>query len=935
MKKIAVVYSVLSFVVVAAFGQVNSGLLTTLSAVAGMRDRVPIEKVYLQLDKPYYSIGDTLRFKAYLLKGDLLKASTRSGILYVELDDESNRVAKRIMVPLSSGIGWGDIALDDNNTTQGSYTIRACTNWMLNFGEDYIFKKSIYIAPVDGGTTLVKGDFKLEDHAGKDKINASVYLTDLTGKPSRLKDYQLRIFSGYKSLFKDVVNTGMDGVMRFNFDLADKTPVRNLNIQVQAVRKGLDSNIFVIPVAINRPENTDIQFMPEGGNLVAGIPVKIGFKAISEDGKGLEITGKVYDSKQREVTTFRSTHKGMGTFDLVPQAGQTYMAKVVLPGNMVKNYPLPVVNTSGTAIKIIAKGTDSLEVTLSTSNPLPIATGSKSPVTNYYLVAQTRGLICYSSVVIFNGPVIKKTVPKNLFPTGIAHFTLLNNLNQPLNERIVFIDHDDNLHVSITADKPKYTIRDSIAINIAVKDKDGKPVRGNFSLAVTDASQVRADSTGNNIISNLLLTSDLKGTVEEPGYYFNAPTPQKLTELDNLLLTQGWIGYDWKAIFNPVIQPLQHLTEPGFEVQGRLTNVFNNPLKNAAVALLQKEPMVTMETSTDNEGRFVFKGKNIFPTDSAFYLVQAKNNKGEDKNFDVGIEVEEFKPPIYSLNNDRMLPWYFNSDTILLNNTGTKMTQLKAEAEYMGEGHMLKEVNIRATKIVPGSHNLNGPGGADVIFNEKEMNADKNITLYDLLKQKFKDFHKIERNGHVSYYLDYGINHIFGLRIDGVYTASLRLPQELFMEGLKASDIKGIELMMTGTWGMAYALGMNWLPVPPPYRTGMIFIEITTYSGHGAFIKNTPGRFIYRPVDYFAPKQFYSPKYTVKNRNIAMGTDLRSTIYWVPNLITDKDGKATVSFYSADMPADYTLTLEGTDMNGSFGYSRQKIKVVSTTTAAK
>src|SRR5476651_771523 len=111
MKKIAVVYAVLSFVVVAAFGQVNSGLLTTLSAVAGMRDRFPVEKLYLQLDKPYYSLGDTLRFKAYLLNGDFLKPSLKSGILYIELDDAANKMVLRMSVPIVSGIGWGNMAL--------------------------------------------------------------------------------------------------------------------------------------------------------------------------------------------------------------------------------------------------------------------------------------------------------------------------------------------------------------------------------------------------------------------------------------------------------------------------------------------------------------------------------------------------------------------------------------------------------------------------------------------------------------------------------------------------------------------------------------------------------------------------------------------------------------------------------------------------------
>jgi len=914
-------------VVVAAFGQVNSGLLTTLSAVAGMRDRFPVEKLYLQLDKPYYTSGDTLRFKAWLLNGDFLKPSLKSGILYIELDDAANKMALRMSVPLVSGIGWGNMALVEKDIPEGSYTLRAYTNWMLNFGEDYIFKKNIYISSVNSGATLVKGAYKLESGADKTNVTAALQLTGLNGEPLRLKDMRLRVSRGYGWLFNDKLNTGMDGTLHLSFNLADKTALNKLTIQVQNAGKGADTATMLIPVILNRPEKTDVQFMPEGGNLVSGIPTKVGFKAVSEDGQSIEITGKVFNSKQQEVAAFKSTHKGMGSFELTPQPGETYTAKVNAPNNTTISYPLPAVNPAGTSLKILPKGNDSLEVTLTATADLLNASA------NYYLIGETRGLVCYTALISFKGTIIRKTIAKDLFPSGIAHFTLLNSANQALNERIVYIAHNENLHISLTTSKPDYTLRDSIAVAIAVKNKDGKPVRGNFSLAVTDDAQVNTDSLNNNMISNLLLTSDLKGNVEEPAWYFQKETPERTTALDNLLLTQGWVGYDWKAIFNPIIQQPQYRAEPEFVVQGKLTNMLNKPLKQTRVSLLQKRPLVTKDVLTDDEGRFVFKGRDVFPSDSAFYMVEAKSKSGENKGFNVGVEVDEPVFPAFAMPKQRQLPWYFNSDTTLLRNAGTKIAELKAEADYRGEGHILKEVVIKAQKIIPDSHNLNGPGGADIIVDEKDMNKAKNMSMFELLHQKFPDFHKVQVGPGISYYPDYHGNYIYDIVIDGLFISKYEIPQDLYMEGLKASDIKGIEFMTTGQFAMSYANAYVWLPIPPPFIPGMVWLEVTTYSGHGAYIKNTPGRFIYRPLPMSLPKQFYSPKYTAKNRNMAMGTDLRSTIYWHPNLITDKDGKASVSFYSADMPADYTLILEGTDLNGSFGYSRQKIKVTSTTAA--
>jgi hypothetical protein len=105
------------------------------------------------------------------------------------------------------------------------------------------------------------------------------------------------------------------------------------------------------------------------------------------------------------------------------------------------------------------------------------------------------------------------------------------------------------------------------------------------------------------------------------------------------------------------------------------------------------------------------------------------------------------------------------------------------------------------------------------------------------------------------------------------------------------------------------------------------FIEITTRTKHGPFMKVTPGTYLYKPLAFTFPKQFYSPKYNVKNKNTAVGTDLRSTVFWEPNIITDAAGKATVSFYSADKAASYSVVIEGTDMNGALGYKKAEIVV--------
>jgi hypothetical protein len=955
MKWLFCILLVFSSVYVTAQTPAIRGLNSTLQAINNRNMLWPVEKLYLQLDKPYYTLGDTLRFKSYLLNADFLMPSTKSGLLYVELADASGKAVKRIMIQLAIGLGWAEIPLDEKDFPEGSYTLRAYTNWMLNFGEDYIFKKNIYLSALSG-STLIKTDFKLDSIAGKNKVQAKLRFTGLNKDPLRLKDMQLRVMNGKRTLIRDKAATGMYGDMDINFDLPDKVLAKNLSIRTRQIGKGADTATLTIPVVINRVENTDVQFMPEGGSIVAGITTKIGFKATGEDGNAKAISGKVYNSKQQEVASFASTHAGMGSFELTPQTGESYVAKVVLPGGLIKSYPLPLVNPSGTALRVSAKGSDSLEVILNISAPLLTAAASAT----YYLVAEARGITCYASVINFKDGVIKRTIAKSLFPTGVAHFTLLSADKSPLNERIVFVDHHDNLQLSVATNKTNYSTRDSMALNLQVTDKAGKPVQGVFSLAVTDNSQVRTDSVGDNIINNMLFTADLKGTVDNPGWYFENDSPERIAALDNLLLTQGWIGYDWKNIFDIKVPHPPFFAEPEFMIQGQVTNPFNKGVENAAIVLYLKTQMLGKDTvikiddaPTDKTGHFYFKGAHPIQIDSfkeSYKLQVLRVGKGRA----TGITMEnEFKPPVFGMPSKQQTPWYVNSDTVLLNNSSTKLAQQKAEANYRGEGTRLKEVAIKAKRTVKGSKNLNGPGEADLILDEQALlNAGK-MTLGLLLEKNLRGFRSfgakcpIPRcNIPTSYMLN---GKFINLVIDGVNAnklydggniGPLHDPEryaflKFYMDYYSAEDITGIEVMYNGRYSSSY----NAFNLAPMENFGMgplmCYIEITTRTGAGPWLKTPPGIYWYRPMPFTNAKQFYRPRYTPKNSTAAAGLDMRSTIHWEPNIVTDSLGRAAISFFSADRPVDYTLTIEGTDLNGNFGYRRQKIGAIHKSFAAK
>jgi len=927
---------------------------TITNQIDTLRRNLSIEKVYLQTDKPYYSAGDTIWFKAYLFNQAYLTASSQSELLYVELTSDSNIVAKKMVVSLQNGLGWGTITLDENDVTEGGYTLRGYTNWMRNFGHDYVFSKRFYISRVKNQSWLAG----LKSRYSNNHVQAGISLSNLDKQGIGLRELQLSVVQNKRTLFRDKLDTDVSGKLDFGFDLAEKTSTKNLSVVIQDLRKGEGNRRLSIPIEINRPENTDLQFMPEGGNLVAGIPSKVGFKAINENGKGVSVKGTIVDGKNATIVSFQSLFNGIGSINLMPVAGEKYFALLTLSDGKTKSFPLPEVKASGTALVVNSdSNTDSLALTVSASADV------QSPNSIYYLIGQSRGVVCYTAEVTLVSKPLKISIAKSLFPSGIARFTLLNAGRIALNERIVFIDHDDNLRITVNHDQPAYGIRDSIPLQIQVNDAQGNPVKGSFSLSVTDDAQVKTDSVSNpNIVSYLLLNADLKGTVEEPGHYFNKQNPQRNLALDNLMLTQGWIGYDWKDVFNP--SPAKFQPEKEFMIKGNVSNVFNKAIEGSKITLLSKSPPFVLSAETDKQGRFVFK--NIPPTDTAAYTMQAFNRNG--KSFNIGIKLDENPPFMFPPSSETMLPWYVNTDTARFR-TVSNLVAFRKQAEKITGKNVLNEVTVTGKKIIKDSKNLNGAGNADQILDEVAIEKAGKKSLYDLLGEQLKGFristlnpfpNSLARKLSLWSFLN-DINYKLNINlqkgttfpwffisykpirfiVDGISSGAAFAVSGLnegsslplnpngalqdyinYFKFVSAEDIKGIEVLTSDKYCERY-IPIYWKRLFS--ANDVAFIEITTRSGKGPNgLHNTPGVYVHKPLAPALPKHFYRPNYIVKDFTLP---DLRSTIHWEPNIVTDDGGMATFSFYAADHAGTYSVIVEGSDMNGNVGSAKGKITI--------
>ena len=928
--KLSCLLTVLLFVPIARVRAQQEAVQNLITKIDTFNSKMPVEKLFLQMDKPYYAVGDTVWFKAYLCNPSL-SFSTLSSRLYVELLNDSGKVIQHISTPMALGISWGNIDL--GAVRNGSYTIRAYTNWMRNFGDDYFFQQAFYIGNPQRQKWIVNATSNLNTSGATGTVNMNIKLSRATGEPEVFRQLQLRVLDGKRVIYKGAAQTGSSGEFATGFPLPAGR-VKNLTLSI-ADKTNPDQKVMV-PVDVNRLDDIDLQFMPEGGYMVAGLPSHIGFKAIGEDGRGVDVSGKIINTRNnQDVVDFRSTYNGMGAIDLAPQTGDIYVARLVMNGT-TRDIPLPEIKSSGTTISVQNSPTrDTMDVRLF------ISADKLMPGKYYYLVGQSRGAVCFATPVSAGKPYTNLRIPKSGFPTGIVHLTLLGTDYTPLNERLTYVDHKDNLAILMKTDRKSFAPYDSIPVKISVQTAKGEPVVGSFSIAVTDDKRVKIDSSNSdNIISHLLLSSELKGTVENAGHYINN-SGIAWKDIDCLLLTQGWIGYDWTAVTKGVSKPM-FSPEYQYAVSGKISNLVGKPIPGADVLLLSTgKYKFVKDTTADSDGRFVFK--NLKPVDSVTFVLQARNAR--HKIINSGIQVDEKEEPPVDLHRlQQVAPWYVNSSNQVLNYIKTDSLYHKQQefAQYGIAGKLLNGVTVRDKAVIKGSYNLNGPGQSDQTIDEEELEKANKTSLTDLLLQKVNGFRvgfaakSTERNFFIKdksvHFVIDGVDiNKFYEPLDGGPPEQLYNYVKQYLDYFTAEDVRGIEVFYSTKYTYNYNnknLSSDELQAENPTGGAGLTtasIEITTRSGNGPFTDHATGVLVYKPMMITHAADFYRPRY--QNNKASKSGDFRSTIHWQPSIVTSKDGNANVSFYAADKPGTYTVIVEGTDFNGDIGYKVMQLNI--------
>lgn len=382
-----------------------------------------------------------------------------------------------------------------------------------------------------------------------------------------------------------------------------------------------------------------IQFFPEGGQMIIGLPTRVGFKAVGSDGLGTNVSGEVTDETSSNPVTFKSGFAGMGSFQFTPRGGHSYHAHLRYEDGTEENKDLPKAEEYGYALSI--DNTDSQQVKIN------IAAKLVTPSENVTVVAQCNNRIQYSATLSLNNGNASAIVSKKKFPTGIVQFTLFDAATKPVAGRLVFINHNDCIRINNSWDKTLYSKREHVKIMLTVKDEKGDPVAGNFSIAVTDGSSAAVDTMNKrSILSDLLLTSDLKGYIEKPDYYFTNIN-NNIAELDNLMLTQGWRRFVWKEILANKFPAATFAAEKNLAISGKVLSMKGEPVAGAKVTLLSKKGQgYIYDTLTGADGSFTFEDLD-FDDDKPFVL-QAK----AAGNLKVEVSQNGFSPPLVVKNEN-------------------------------------------------------------------------------------------------------------------------------------------------------------------------------------------------------------------------------------------------------------------------------------------
>ena len=841
------------------------------------------EKLYVVTDKPFYSAGDTIYFSAFLVNSIYFNRTTDTKFIYVELIDATGNAVHRMRVMGSDGRYFNAIPLS-TKTTSGKYTLRAYSKWQTNFDKELLFSRQLEIGNYidDAVHTNIKYEF---DNSGKVVASVEVTNNHFDPIPNNSVEYSLCI-NGRTT--RHMTKTDNNGFFRFSF-----RPSPNMT---DFIRMNINANGRKLDRKAQLPSFEDdfsAKFMPEGGNLVAGIEQVVAFKAVGVDGRAVEVEGTIQTKTGAEVGTIKTEHSGMGKFSFVAQAGEVYIATLSTKEGVTRSFTLPTAVASGCVISMKPDTANRLL--------LQIFTTPDFPRHNLVAVVQSRGIVNY--VVEDLSHALR--IPLEKLRSGVAQVSIVDKTTRTVVAQRLFFVRGTAATATITPSVKKFAPRERVNLDFAIKNSAGNAVKGDFVVSVTDADLLKEDQNADNIFTYMLLNSELKGHIENPKYYFEADDAKHNEHLDLVMLTHGWRRYNINSI---LAGKKPFITQP-FEKEQSISGGVKSTIgktRNTSVMIFRnrKEYLGVHDLNITN--RFFITG--VDSQDTTIYVLQALNKNGTSER--VRIKVD---PQIYPTTPTIAREAYQKKKESSL----TEAYMVRSKQNYFDEGGMpvvdIDAVEIVAKRIVTYdySSSLND-------FNTVSGDMTRFVSIFDAL-QRFRQL-VIEGNNVYVASPKLAKSNVHVTQDDEEIPETVEIDMDDKTDLMPAVYVNGTQMDMgvIDAYPMSEVISVSYLDkfesmaAGMGSETGAIILHVKDINAREKFLINSMAEVVV--PGYAAPAEFYAPDYSVQNDKNKK--DNRTTIAWVPSLQSNSLGDASMSFWSADRQSDYRVIIEGITSEG-------------------
>lgn len=865
----------------------NTNFSEFLNKIINYNLTFPKETVYVHTDREVYAPGDKLWFKAYIRNKGLLNKEIKSKTLFITILNSKGDLLENKKFVIHNSNTHGQLSFDQK-IGEGFYYIVAYTSWMKNYSEREVFKKKFQIKPD------IKTDYQFSVFFNKtsynlgDTIFPAIYFNQLTDNKIADVDYKYYFKMNDKIVKKGKGNIKDIGYRKIEFIVLDRS-ADTISFEVQGVYKGmLYSKSQSIPVN----NNIAVQFFPEGGNYIDGLFTRMAFKASTNNNRSFDIQeGIIYDERGDEHAKVNTSHEGIGVFGILPDINNKCYLQITKPENYNQKFFLPKIEEKGWTLNTRY---DNRKLIVDIKNNFIVNN------LNVLLTVKVRETMFYFKKDTVNS---NKTIeiPTYDIPPGIAVVTLYNNEMLPSAERLVYINHENELDLSIIPDRTAYLPRDQVKLNIKLNNIDSTISRGSYSLAVVDDELCNSNYINEpNIVASLYLSPEIKGIINNPGQYFDPNNKYAKYSLDLLLLTQGWRKYSYHTVIENNIDSLQPPKDYDI-ITGQVKKHLYRKTKpiSANLAIIHDGGMAI--TETDSLGYFKIIPE-YFENENPNFMIAAMRKDKKNKIY-IKLDKDNFNHnlALYLLNN---ISSFFPENYSLID----KYSNMADPFSYNMENSVWIEEIIIAEKQRKKEEYVVEDG----FFDRKEASDEdiaKAYDIYDIMVSMglfvYEDF---DSGVIISETMPYG----------PVFFVIDRIPfgTDYSLLSHITPDIIDRLLVIKGPETLLYG----------EEAKDALVVSIYTKKSIGIFSPDTIPNIV-MPEKFTIAKEFYSPVYDTDEKRSIADIDLRKTIYWEPNIEFNEKGEAEVTFYNADRFTKVKCIVEGISDSGIPVYSSIEYEV--------